>query len=172
MKPSPATPAPMELPIKSLPQGPQKHFLNSTPPSHPPGQGPWTFSSSPTCPGLCSTPNKTVSSRQARFCDLSQHTSSWCGAGGDPHVCPGPSSCLPCDPSLDLNPPICAMGCQDQQASLPRVPRAAQGAGLQAGALSTCAGSRSQGPAVRLCCQSASLQAHIPEPGNDSLPPR
>lgn len=120
----------MELLTKSLPQGPQKHFLNSTPPSHPPGQGPWTFSSSPTCPGLCSTPNKTVSSRQARFCDLSQHTSSWCGAGGDPHVCPGSSSCLPCDPSLDLNPPICAMGCQDQQASLVRVPRAAQGAGL------------------------------------------
>lgn len=41
--------------------------------------------------------------------------------------------------------------------------------GLQAGAMSTCAGS-SQGPAVRLCCQSAFLQAHIPEPGNDSLP--
>ena len=50
VKPSPATPAPVELLTTSLPQGPQQHFLNSTPPSHPAGQGPGTFSSSPTCP--------------------------------------------------------------------------------------------------------------------------
>ena len=41
---------------------------------------------------------------------------------------------------------------------------------LQAGATSACPGSRSQGPAVRLCCRSALLQAHIPEHGNNSLP--
>ena len=50
VKPSPATPAPMELLTTSLPQGPQQHFRNSTPPSHPAGQGLGTFSSSPTCP--------------------------------------------------------------------------------------------------------------------------